>query len=233
MIEVVLPVLPERELVLESVSAVRASVDDVRSPVPGLAGRVALGGPCAVPVTAEYVAEDPALRAFVEQESATSLYHVVHLSVSFAPRPTAPRLGRVSVELRLASTSTAVEPVAWSMTPLRVSSTVHVQDSVRLGPQLKLEHAQVSLGEIGRSVSRDRGEVFLQALRELRSDPAWEFTRTRAISLSGSHRLVLVVRASRDGETSISGAVRAVTRGNLLRRYERELPDPLALASVL
>ena len=234
MIELPLPVLREHELTLEPEAAGRAAGGDVATgAVPALAGRIALGGPYAVPVTEEYVADDAGLRAFVERESATSVYHVVHLSVSFAPRPAAPHLNRVSVELALSSTSTTFEPVAWSMAPLRVTSTVHVERGVQLGPQLKLEHAQVSVGEVSRSTSRDRAEVFLQALRELRPDPAWEFTRTQAMSLSGSHRLILVVRAARDGATSVSGTVQAVTKGTLLRRFERELPDPLTLATVL
>jgi hypothetical protein len=233
MIELSLPVLPEQELTLESDEPSRGGPDPGATGLPPLEGRVTLGGPFTVPVTPDYVADDPSLRMFVEQEAAHSVYHVVHLSLTFAGEPGAPRLARAAIELGLSSTSTAAEPVAWSMTPLRVTETAQVERSFTLGPTLKLHEAEASLGGIGQTVTGSRTDVFLQALRELRPDPAWEFTRTRDMHLYGSHRLTMVVRAPRDGATSLSGTVRAATKGGLLRWYRRELPDPLPLVSVL
>lgn len=233
MIELPFPVLPEQQLILESDEVSRGGSESGGQGVAPLEGRVAVGGPYAVRITPDQVSDDPGLRMFVEQEAAHSVYHLVHLSLSFTGGSGVTPLARAAMELKLSSTSTAAEPVAWSMTPLRVTDTAQVERSFTLGPQLKLNDIEVSLGEVGRTVTQTRTDVFLQALRELRPDPAWEFARTRDMNLYGSHRLTMVVRAPRDGATSLSGTVRAATKANLLRWYKRELPDPLPLVSVL
>jgi hypothetical protein len=230
MITVPLPALREQELTLESEGPRRGDGGD--GGVLPLAGRITLGGPFAVPVTPDYVADDPDLRAFVEREAASRVYHVVHMSVSFESEPARPRLDRTVIELSL-SCATTPAPVAWSMTPLRVTDSIQVERSFRLGPELKLQDVELSVGEAEQKQTWQRTEVFLQAQRILRSDPGWEFTRTKTMSLSGSYRLIMVVRADRHEATSISGTVRAATKGNLLRWYRRQLPDPLSLAAEL
>jgi hypothetical protein len=230
MIVVPLPALPEQQLTLEIDEPSRGARRDGGLV---LADRIALGGPYAVPVTTDYVAGDPDLKAFVEQEAVHSVYHVVHLSVSFATEPATPPLDRASIELTLSATAGVAPPVAWSMTPLQVVDPVQVTRRFRLGPQLKLQEVEVSLGEIERTTSRQRPEIFLQAQRELRSDPAWEFHRTGGMKLHGSYRLIMVVRAARDEAASVSGAMRASVKGNLLHWYRRELPGPLSLAAAL
>jgi hypothetical protein len=231
MITVTLPALVEDQLTLDSDEPTRGAHGT--GGVPPLAGRVAVGGPYAVPVTPEFVAGDPGLRAFVEREMAQNVYHLVHLSLSFAAEPAAPALDQAAIELRLSAATAVCPPVAWSMTPLQITDSVNVERTFRLGPELKLEEAGLSLGSVERTVSGPRTEIFLQAQRELRSDPAWEFQRTRTMRLYGSHRLVMVIRAGKDDAVSISGTVRAATRGNLLRWYRRELPGPLPLTAVL
>jgi hypothetical protein len=233
MIELSLPTLPERELTLESDDPSRDGSDSGAPGLPPLEGRVTLGGPLALPLTPDQITDDPVLRAYVEQEAAHSVYHLVHLSLSFAGQPGAPRLTSAKIELKLSSTSTGTEPIAWSMTPLRVTDTTQMERGFTLGPSLKLSEMEASVGEIKQTVTGSRTEVFLQALRELQPDPAWEFTRTRDMDLYGSYRLIMVVRAPLDGATSLSSTVRAATRTGLLRKYRRELPEPLTLVSVL
>lgn len=235
MIPVVFPDLPEQALVLEPDQTYRGGADG--SPEEDgtqlLAGRIALGGPHAVPVTLDYVAADPELRTFVAQEAGHYTYHLVHLSVSFAAEPSTPRLERLTVELKLSASVPQPAPVAWSMAPLRLGDTVQVEHSFRLGPELKLAEADFKLGEVERTVSGQRTKVFLQAQRELRSDPAWEFTSARKISLYGSYRLIMVVRAAVGVTTNIHSTLHAATRENLLHRYRRELPESLPLITPL
>jgi hypothetical protein len=235
MIPVAFPDLPEQALVLEPDRRYRSGTGGLpeEDGTQLLAGRIALGGPYAVPVTPDYVAADPELRTFVVQEAAHNVYYLVHLSVSFAAEPTRPRLERLAIELRLSSSVTPPTPVAWSMAPLRLSDSVQVEHGFRLGPELKLAGAEFKVGEVERNVSEQRAKVFLQAQRELRSDPAWEFTSARKMSLYGSYRLVMVVRTAKDAATSVSSTLRAATRGNLLHRYRRELPESLPLTTVL
>lgn len=224
MIDISDPILPEQGLTLDVVNSIRGEHEP--GSTPQLTGRIFVGGPLAVPVTLEFVADDPGLRAFVERE-AHSTFHIVHMSVSFATDSTAPMLGTATLELRLTS-AVPPEPVAWSMTPLRLTDTSHVERRLRLGPQLKLIDV-----EFEQTTAREREEVFLQAQRELRSDPAWEFRRTKTSPLYGSHRLVMVVRAARGQSTNITAVVRATVRKNLLRRYEREIPGLLTLEAVV
>lgn len=231
MIAVALPALVEHQLTLDSDEPTRGAHHT--DGVPPLAGRVAVGGPYAVPVTPDFVADDPGLRAFVEREMAQNAYHLVHLSLSFAAGPASPALDRAAIEFRLSAAMAVCQPVAWSMTPLQITDSVNVERTFRLGPELKLHEFELSLGSVERTVSGPQAEIFLQAQRELRADPAWEFQRTRTMQLYGSYRLVMVIRAGKDDAVSISGTVRAATRGNLLRRYRRELPGPLQLAAVL
>ncbi|NKZ01648.1 hypothetical protein [Nocardiopsis alborubida] len=198
-----------------------------------MTGRVFLGGPISVPVTPDYVAEAPDLRAFVEREAEHSAYHLVHLSVSFRSAPGLPRLYTSSVELRLSSPSKVRAPVAWSMSPLRVSDVSQTERTFSLGPELKFQDVEMTVGGYEASTSRTRAVPFLLGVRELREDPGWEFTRTRTMSLDGSHRLVLVVRSDRTAPTGVTVTVRASTRGNLLRRYKSALPKPLTLTAVL
>jgi hypothetical protein len=114
------------------------------------------------------------------------------------------------------------------MTPLRLTDRAHIERRLRLGPQLKLMDV-----EFEQTTAREREETFLQAQRELRSDPAWEFRRTKTSPLYGSHRLVMVVRAGRGQPTGIAAVVQATVRRNLLRRYERQIPGVLALEVVV
>lgn len=222
MIDVPVPELSQDMVELESTESFRGK--HRAAGIPNLTNRVSIGGPYAVSVTAEYVASDPGLRAFVESEASRFTYHLVHMSTSFAEAPGEPRLETATFSLKLATPIGSPEPVAWSMAPLRITDTVHVERRLTLGPQLKLKDAEVSGGQFEQATSWQRAEVFLQAQRELRSDPEWEFRHTRTMRLHGSFRLTMVVRAARNEPVRITGTVLAATRGNLLRRYRGELP---------
>jgi hypothetical protein len=231
MIMIPLPALPEQDLILDSSGPSRGEPHN--GSVPPMVGRIALGGPLAVPVTPDYVAADPALRAFVDREAAHSVYHIAHLSVSFAAEPATPRLHTASIELMLSPGGHEPEPVAWSMSPLLVTDPARVERRFRLGPELKLQDMELSLGEVEKTVSRQQAEVFLRAQRELRSDPAWEFKRTKSMNMYGSYRLVMVVRSARDGVTSMRVTLRVATKGNLLRWYRSDLPEPISVTAIL
>jgi len=228
---VTLPALREHGLTLESSDPSRG--DHAAPRVPPLTDRISLGGPYAVPVTPDYVADDAGLRAFVMAEAAHSVYHLVHLSVSFAGEPATPRLDSATVEITLAGPEGAPPPVAWSMTPLRVSDPVALSRRFTLGPELKLGDASVKLGEFEQDVSRQQADIFLQAQGELQAHPSWEFRHTASARLYGSYRLILVVRAARGAATGLSATVRAATKGNLFRRYRQDLAGPLALTTAL
>lgn len=233
MIELPVPDLPKRELTLESIDPVRGEAHPVGEAPPPLAGRIFLGGPYARQVTSDFVADDPGLSAYVDSESSHHAYHIVYMNLSFAARPVTPRLASATLSMKLSATVRTPEPIALSMSPRRMSDTTEVQRVFRLGPQLTLADVDASLGEIGKTTSRKEDEVFLQAMRLLRSDPAWEFRRTRTRDIEGSYDLVMIVRAARNAATGITCTVTASTKAHLRRWYRRELLDPLRLETAL
>lgn len=200
-------------------------------PMPALRGRVLVGGPVAVPVTPRYVADDSDLRAFVEQEAKRARYHLVHFAMTFErAESAAPALEAASIEIVMSSHNSATNPIAWSMLPMRVLDPFQITQAVKLGPQLKLHEAELSLGSVERSRTQQHAEVFLEALRELRADPAWQFERTKSFNLTGSHRLTMVVRAGRGATVRGSITVKATIRPHRLFSYRADLPDPLQLS---
>jgi hypothetical protein len=236
MIDIPFPRLPERPLGLSPDRSGRSG--EPAPPGPPLEGRITLGGPLSVPVTGAYAAQDPDLVAFLDQEAAHRVYHLVHLAVTFEPDQGLPRLETATVELTLSSAAAggpaADGPVAWSLAPARVTDDSELTTSLRLGPALKFAETEVTLGDATRTRTVRQSEPFLEALGELSPRPRWELRRTRTMSLRGSHRLVAVVRSPRDASTGVVVAVRATVRkGSILRRYAGALPEPLTLSTVL
>jgi hypothetical protein len=229
-----LPPLAEREVRLVATSRRAARSDASAAPADALEGRVKLGGPFAVVVTPEYVASSPDLRAFVEQEAAHSLYHLVHISVTFEPAAAEAQLGTAAVDLALQAPGASRRPVAWSMSPLQITDPSEVTSSLAIGPQLKL--GGIELAGIARTSTRVRHEndVFLQAFRELRADPGWRLQRTSAMPLFGCFRFGLVVRSETGTTTELALTITAtVFRRSWLRSYSYSLPDPLTMSAAL
>ncbi|WP_405923583.1 hypothetical protein [Streptomyces sp. NBC_00035] len=238
MIEFTFPELPEESLSLSLDRTGRSSGDPVPTGPP-LEGRVSLGGPLAVPVTSAYTADDKDLAAFVEQEAARAVYHVVHLAVAMAPEPKAPRLDSVRVELDLSAhgvPAASVEdpPIAWSMAPSKIKDEVEIGTTLRLGPQLKIAPVQATLGEISRTRTVRRSRPLLEAVGELSARPRWVMRGTKDVPLTGSQRLVLVVRVPIGIVAEVATTVHAsVVKGSILRRYVRQLPGALSLSTVV
>lgn len=197
------------------------------APEPVLAGRVAVGGPVAAKVSKAMVDADPALAAFVESQEATSRYMLLHLAVTFQSTDDDPPLESASVEFKLTSESGAL-PIAWSMAPAVVSHPSQIAQTVKIGPQLKLFGVEASGLSVERSRTYQSDEVFLEALRELRSDPAWEFSRTRTMTLRGSHRLIMIAQGPRGTSAKGEIKIRAAVRRRHVFSYRAAL-DPITL----
>ncbi|MBL1116366.1 hypothetical protein JK364_28810 [Streptomyces sp. 110] len=223
MIDVILPELPERELALLSEETPQPSG-------PRLAGRVVLGGPVALPVTADLVGPDPELLDFLRTEADNAVYYLVHLSVTCARDAPDPALHSINLDIGLTAEpvrrGTAVfQPVAWSMTPRQLTAEVTAPaPAAHLGPRLGFQDGgDTALGE----------RVCLEARRELRSDPGWEIRHTSAVRIGGTYRLAMVVRAPRGAVSRAAVAVGATVReGHTLHRFREELEEPLRLAAL-
>ncbi|MYV97437.1 hypothetical protein [Streptomyces sp. SID3343] len=230
MLDIDQPALPLQPLVLDAEDPSRAAEAHTGPP---LAGRVLLGGPLAVPVTAEYVAQDPDLELFVRQEAAHSVYHVVRVTLSFPQAPGEPRLHKASVSLALDTLEAgAAKPIAWSMIPTLVTDDRERTRTLTLGPRLSFAGVELGAGEWSSETTARRGDIHLRAEGAQTSTPSWHLTRTKALSLAGDRPLCLIVRAPKATTTTLTATIRASTRTNLLRRY-RTLRTPLTLTTPL
>lgn len=83
-------------------------------------------------------------------------------------------------------------------------------------------------------MTREGAEVFLQAKGVLTSDPAWAFQRTKAVSLSGMYRLVLIVRTPVNEQACLTVSLEATvrTRRLILFRKTTQLPATQTSSSV-
>jgi hypothetical protein len=173
----------------------------------------------------------PDVRGYIEQEAEHHRYHEVHLSVTFSHLSREPALHSVMLSIALTATGTVEQPIAWSMAPARIEDPAQRDVSFEIKPQLKVAGVEASVGTLTGKVSKT-GSPFLLALRELRSDPRWELKRTRNLPLDGTQRLVMVVRAPKDADTTMRVEVKASTKSSILRRY-RALATPLRLSTAL
>ncbi|MDH2426837.1 hypothetical protein [Sphaerisporangium sp. TRM90804] len=172
------------------------------------------------------------MRGYIEQEAEHHRYHEVHLSVTFSDPGWGPALHSVTLRATLiAATGSAEQPIAWSMAPARIEDPAQRNVQFEIKPQLKVAGVEASIGALTGSLPKT-GTPFLLALRELRSDPRWELKRTRNLPLDGTQRLVLVVRAPKEADTTMAVEVKASTKSSILRRY-RALPTPLRLSATL
>lgn len=238
MIEFAFPELPGEPLSLPLDRTGRSPGGPVPAGPP-LDGRVSLGGPLAVPVTSAYAADDKDLAAFVEQEAARAVYHVVHLAVAMAPEPRTPRLDSVRVELNLSAHGSPAgsgqePPIAWSMAPSKIDDEEQIGTTLRLGPQLKIAPLEATLGDYSRTRTVRRSRPLLEAVGELSPQPRWVMRGTKDTPLTGSQRLVLVVRVPIGIVAELATTVQAsVMKGSILRRYVRQLPGALSLSTVV
>lgn len=231
MIKISVPALESRDLVLDSITTVRGKPEsDI---VPPLEGRIALGGPVSRHLTAHSVASDPSAADFLVEHSAHYAFHLVFFNLSFSAKPTVPRLLSVSLELSLSTPVSTPDPIALSMSPQRIVNFAQVEHGFRLGPELTFAGVEATLGEVSRSATWVEQSIFLQAMRQLRPDPGWEFRRTKTMDIAGSYDLAMVVRSPKNAATGITCTVTATTKGGLLNRYRRELPEPLLLETVI
>jgi hypothetical protein len=170
-----------------------------------LDGWIQIGEPLVRELTVEALGDTP-LAAFVR--GSEHRFVLLYGACSFSPAEGEP-FEKVWFKVNL--TATAGSAIAWSMTPQRLTDHSKLTTSLTLGAELKLEPITV---KAERAVERETnvGEVYVEALNLLGSNPVWELRRTRARELRGLHQLQLVVRLPRDAsgmaDLSLEASVR-------------------------
>jgi hypothetical protein len=223
MIEFALPTAAPREMTLEP------RVERAGVPVAPLPRRISIGGPLAVPLDVERLADDDDLVTFVERET-TADFFLVHLAATFIPDRDEP-LEKVwlTVRLRRLDEEPEPQPIAWSMRPNSLYDEVERSSKVRIGPSLKI-------AEVGVAASVESGttqvlrDVSLEARYELQANPTWVLERTRSAPIRGVQRFVLVVRSPRGvsagGVVETGAIVRRRVLGPITHRATLEVGTP-------
>jgi hypothetical protein len=229
-IEFELPEPDYQDLALAALALFRAKGPGV--PVPPLNGRVSVGGPHGFKITAAKVAADPEIAAFVD-ENASCEYYFLYLGVSFTAAPS-PSLESATVKLTLTGVPDTSAPFALSMKPLADGDPVSVKRTAALGPKLSLLNTvDAELGSVGSEKSFQRTELAVRGTGLASAEPGWEFTRTTTRNIEGSCMLTMVVQAVAGAKVSVAGQVTARAGGNFVRRFGRELPQPLDFSAAI
>ena len=179
---------------LRTVRGSARSDPELASPVPE---RLAIGGPWTRPLTPQGLADgelEPDAQRFLEHESLAAEFFLVQLTCTFRPLDDEPFAKAVLAVTLSGSSPDTPPPIAWSMQPDRLTRPASLSRTLKLSASLKIMGVGLS-GEAGQTRDRPDDEIFLEALYEGLSTPAWELTSTSSGAISGLHRFVLVVRS--------------------------------------
>jgi hypothetical protein len=190
--------------------------------------RIWLGEPVCMPADLEHV--DEAARPFLVGRP-DSTFTLLAVTVSFAHDEDNPlKSAWVDITLRRQSPPDMPEPVAWSMVPFDDSDPVNVTKKAVFNGSLKLKNPALGLN-IGPSMKRENDRTYTQravsveALREGKSTPRWQFSETDVSAIRGTHRLTLIVDTARGAfaQAEISAGATIWLRRRKVFRYEAAL----------
>jgi hypothetical protein len=190
--------------------------------------RIWLGQPVCLPADLDHVDEDAKPFLMGRPDSTFTLLAV---TVSFAHDEDNPlKSAWVDITLRRQSPPDMPEPLAWSMVPFDDSDPVNVTKKAVFNGSLKLESPALGL-DVGPSMERENDRTYTQravsveALREGKSTPRWQFSETDVSPIRGTHRLTLIVDTARGafGRAEISAGATIWLRRRKVFRYEAAL----------
>jgi hypothetical protein len=241
MTSLALPDLPQQQVEFvpddETVRADEVPAAEAAEVAASLAARVRIGGPLAVPVSVGLVKDDDNLKAFVAAESGKHAYYLVHLAATFTSGPGDPAFESATLDLALSTAGVAPvggqPPIAWSMLPQRVTDDATSEFKWNFGPEVTVEDAGVKLGSIERTTTRTVGQVVVEGLGLLRSDPSWRVSAVPRRPIGGSYRFVLIVRAVHGATVHVAVAMRVTVRERRLLRMRSAYLPPVVLAADL
>jgi hypothetical protein len=178
--------------------------------------RIQFGGPIATPLLAKDVQDNPDLVAFMRDEK--DGWQLVHSGVTFEMGGGDRELETADVQLQLSGG----KAIAWSLLPEVASTPIQRTVSYTFAPQLKLAAVEASGGSVSGSEVQSGQTPYLRAKGLLGSQPAWRFERTDMMSLDGTFRLVMVVRASLGVTAKLAVTLGGSVRPPLLFRPVRK-----------
>jgi hypothetical protein len=193
-----------------------------------LDGWLKIGVPWCTPLTQTIAGNDPELLRYITSRNSQHRFALVAFSCTFNPQGDAEFVKAwVEVQLSRDDGSSGPQPVAYSMQPLKGDTPQQLSRTVKIGSDLKIlqQGAEVQL-------TQNVENLFIEALYEGQSNPAWELSRTPAASIKGVQRFSMVVQqpnqAPSSGSVTISASVEKKRFG--VFTYKAVSPDPAKLA---
>jgi hypothetical protein len=189
-----------------------------RGPRPDrLSGRLLLGTPVAIPLTAAAAGDDKETVEFLKARAAQSDFYLVTMACSFQPKEEEPfEQAWLYVHLDRSDGAKDPRPTAYSMRPLKTSREIQQSNSIKLGADFKLMGVGFETGG-GRDEKTTREDVLVQGFNELSPEPFWQFNARDGAPLDGSYRMALVVEAPKSVGARVAVNLEATVRHTFLK----------------
>jgi hypothetical protein len=201
MIELPLVELADHDVTLSVVWQTTKGNRTAASPPRLIEGRVTLGAPAVIALSATLAKGDHITKDF-QRQLTDSQFFLMQLACTFHHNDSAPfSEAWLHVRLRPESSKRTTGAIAWSMRPERTEDIQEVTDDVSLSAKFEV----MSIGQkfqAGSKVKTSVRRVQVAAHGLLESAPYWHFRRTDASNLEGAVRLGMVVKAARDAKVS-------------------------------
>jgi hypothetical protein len=194
-----------------------------------LSGRLSIGDPVVMPLSAERVAADSELAEFVLQEADHSRYCLLHLVCTFRPDSKHDRNPFIRADLGVRFDADGARPIAWSLTPRQRTVRVPYKLHVALGAKLTFVEPTLDISSEG-----EREKVYIQSYGERQSDPEWRMRRTARQRIEGDESFSIVVKMPVEGAAEANVILGATIRDRVLGLvpYNAALPPTLETVSL-
>jgi hypothetical protein len=195
--------------------------------------RFSIGVPVTHPIEVTISAPATDLPPTIRHQLTRFEFHLVEMACSFQASPGFIfQDARFEVALEAMSTdqSPLVQAIAYDLFPERIEDEFSIDTKLTISPEIKFTcnnmlETNLALPGYERSINGKsyKGRIEAFGLRE--SVAGWIFARTAMHSISGSHRLFLLLRKSKNAQVSavfhLEASVRASGGGGLHRLFMR------------
>lgn len=200
-----------------------------KPPPDSLAENLSVGEPVAIALSPEWADRNEDLANFIRAEAETHRYWLVHLACTFSPAKDS-RIEGANLTCYLGREDGATEklPIAMSMTPERIRDIQPLKTarSLKLSADLKVVAPEV---EYGWGTERDTAADVIVAYNMQKPQPFWSLKGSDHLSLAGSFRFALVVRAERGTAANLKIALDGVARERRFGVFRFRVPFPPSL----
>lgn len=197
-----------------------------------LKGRITVGTPLVIPVTADTTKKDTLLGAFMKANPTGYKFHALRFACTLNVVNGEPfNWATLSVLMeRKNDPDASPAPIAWQLEPCKLSIPVTYTQKVDVGADLTIPPFWKFSISPEQMTSWPQDEIYLQALGIQESTPKWHFEKTSRVALGGSYPLIATVITPADTsvqcEVQFDAEIERMKFG--LIRYSAALPPAVA-----